>query len=63
MTNICSAAVPDLTGVSRWYTCGLTLNADGYCPRPWADHVSALCGVCSLDAPHTCGIKIRREED
>lgn len=50
----CSAAVPDPTGVSRFYTCSLRLDDDGRCPRPWGEHVSRVCGRCPLDEPHSC---------
>ena len=36
----CSDRVPDVTGVTASRTCGLTLNADGTCPRPRSEHVS-----------------------
>lgn len=35
----CSGRVADVTGVTKSRTCGLTLSADGTCPRPQGEHV------------------------
>lgn len=35
----CTGRVPDVTGLTESRVCGLTLTADGHCPRPELDHV------------------------
>lgn len=35
----CIGHVQDVTGVRETRVCGLTLNADGACPRPELDHI------------------------
>jgi hypothetical protein len=36
----CADRVPDNTGVTKTRTCGLTLDANGACPRPKMEHES-----------------------
>lgn len=35
----CADWVPDISGVSHRRTCGLTLDANGTCPRPEKEHI------------------------